>query len=61
MPYDHLLVHKRDKVAIVTINRPGKMNSLNAATRRELLRCFEELKHDDPVPVAVITGSFSPF
>jgi len=57
MPYENLLVQKRDRVGIVTINRTEKMNALNAGTRREILCALEELKNDATVRVVVITGS----
>ena len=34
-PYETLLVERRDRVAIVTINRPEKRNALNIKTREE--------------------------
>ncbi len=57
MPYDNLLVQKRNKVAVVIINRPEKMNALNIPTRQEILRAFEELRNDETVRAVVITGS----
>ena len=33
MPFENLLVQKRDRVGIVIINRPEKMNALNTTTR----------------------------
>ena len=57
MPFENLLVQKRDRVGIVIINRPEKMNALNTITRQEILRAFEELKNDETIRVVVITGS----
>lgn len=52
-----LLVEKREAIAIVSLNRPGKMNSLSRELRRELVRVFREL-HDDPdIEVAILTGN----
>jgi len=33
--YETLLLEKRDRVAVVTINRPDKRNALNIKTREE--------------------------
>ena len=33
--YETLLLEKRERVAIVTINRPNKLNALNIQTREE--------------------------
>src|SRR5438094_6380152 len=57
MAYKNLIVEKRGAVAIVTVNRPGKLNALNIETRGEILAAFEELAHDDEVRVVVITGA----
>src|SRR2546425_3022097 len=55
--YETLLVERRDRVAIVTINRPEKRNALNIKTREEGAALIEELRGDDSVGVVVITGA----
>ena len=40
MAYENLLVETRDGVAFVTINRPDKLNALNAARSRSSTRAF---------------------
>lgn len=55
--YETLLIERRDRVAIVTINRPEKRNALNIQTREEGARALEELSEDDGVGVVVITGA----
>ena len=55
--YETLLVERRDRVAIVTINRPEKRNALNIKTREEGAALLEELRSDDSVRVVVITGA----
>ncbi len=57
MGYENLILEKRGPVALVTINRPDKMNALNVRTREEILAVFEELEQDASVRVVVITGS----
>lgn len=52
-----VLVEKReDHVAVVTLNRPGKLNALNAEVRRLLRETFDRLEHDDDVRAVVIHG-----
>jgi enoyl-CoA hydratase len=46
-----------DHVALLTVNRPEKMNALNMAVRSALLAALDELQHDDDVRVVVITGA----
>ncbi len=55
--YETLLVEQRERVAIVTINRPEKRNALNIKTREEGAAVLEQLQNDDDVRVVVITGA----
>ena len=52
-----ILVDRQDRVAILTIDRPDKLNALNQQVRDEMLELLEELKTDDDVGVIVVTGS----
>jgi enoyl-CoA hydratase len=52
-----LLLERRGRVAIITINRPEKRNALNIKTREEGAALIEELRNDDSVNVVVITGA----
>jgi enoyl-CoA hydratase len=55
--YETLLIERRDRVAIVTINRPEKRNALNIQTREEGARILEELRDDESVGVVIFTGA----
>lgn len=57
MPYQNLLYEKRDRIGYITINRPEKLNALNAATVRELWEVFHEIAHDEEVGVIILTGA----
>ncbi len=57
MPYELLLVERRGKVAVVTLNRAEKRNALSIALRDEIDRCLQELEADDAVSAVVITGA----
>lgn len=46
-----------DGVALVTLNRPQALNSINRALRLELLELFPRLDMDKNVKVIVITGA----
>ncbi len=53
-----VLVEKRDDhIAIITLNRPDKLNALNAEVRGLLKKTFAELATDDGVRVVVIHGA----
>lgn len=55
--YESLLVERRDRVAVITINRPEKRNALNIQTRQEGAAVLEELRDDEEVRVVVFTGA----
>ena len=49
MSYENLKVETRDGVAIVTINRPDKLNALNDRTVEELDAAFTAIGSDPQV------------
>jgi enoyl-CoA hydratase len=55
--YETLLVERRERVAIITINRPEKRNALNIKTREEGAAVLEELSADENIRVIVFTGA----
>lgn len=55
--YQTLTIEKRGAVAILTINRPDKLNALNHQVHIDGVAALDELKHDDAIRVVVITGS----
>ena len=57
MAYQSLLLDVRDGVAIVTINRPEKLNALNERVMEDLDTCFTALGSDDSVRGVILTGS----
>lgn len=57
MNYQHLLLEKRDAVAVLTVNRPKALNSLNSLVLDELLDAFAALGRDGAVKAVVFTGS----
>ena len=57
MKYETILAETKDRVAVITINRPEKLNALNALAKKELAGVLESLKTDQGVDVVVITGA----
>ena len=53
----YILVERDGPVAILTINRPDKLNALNWALISELAERLEELDRDDAIRCLVITGA----
>lgn len=54
---DDILLERYGRVALITINRPAKMNSLDFAANDELTDIWRQLDQDDSLQVAVITGA----
>jgi len=59
MTFDNLLYACTGRVALVTINRPKALNSINIETLLDLKRCFEALATDPDVDVVILTGAGS--
>ena len=55
--YETLTVEKRGRVAVLTINRPDKLNALSSQVHADGIAALDELKRDQDVRVLVITGS----
>lgn len=57
MTYANLTCQLGDGVATVTVNRPDKLNALNARTIGELEDCFAALASEPAARVVVLTGA----
>jgi enoyl-CoA hydratase len=57
MKFENLLIDTNDKVSVITINRPNKLNALNILTINELHLALELLSNTDDCKVIIITGS----
>jgi len=55
--FETISVDLRGAVAVLTINRPDKLNALNKQVHAEAVNALDELKDDKSVRVVVITGS----
>jgi enoyl-CoA hydratase len=54
---ENTLLERRGRVALLTINRPEKLNALNIATRKELADALDELRDDTEIRVVILTGA----
>jgi len=52
-----VLVERRDTLALVTLNRPESLNSVNAQMREALIEALSELNRDSSVRAVVIAGA----
>ena len=57
MSYQNLLLEIAGGVATLTINRPDKLNALNAATLNELEQAFEHCRTSESVRALIVTGA----
>lgn len=54
---DILLYEKKDKVAIITLNRPERMNALSAELMERLAEAWARFRDDEDTWVAILTGA----
>jgi enoyl-CoA hydratase len=59
--YQNILVERRGAVGIVTLNRPGALNALNAALITELATALDDLEGDEAIGAIVVTGNEKAF
>ena len=61
MNYETILVERRERVTLITLNRPQALNALNSRVLAELLDATRALDADAGQGCAVITGSAKAF
>jgi len=61
MSYEFVTVERRDRVGLVTLNRPKQLNALNAQLMQELGKALQALDADDAIGAIVLTGSDKAF
>lgn len=54
---DLLLARPRDEIAVITLNRPDKLNALDYGLVEDLHRTLDDIRADDACRVVVLTGS----
>ncbi|MFK4872450.1 enoyl-CoA hydratase-related protein [Novosphingobium sp. ZW T3_23] len=57
MSYETILVEKKGKVTLITLNRPQALNALNSKVLDDLIQAFAVFEADASQGCAVITGS----
>jgi enoyl-CoA hydratase len=61
MSYEFILVERRGRVGLVTLNRPKQLNALSPKLMQELGRALLELDADQDVGAILITGNDKAF
>ncbi|MBO1268069.1 enoyl-CoA hydratase [Arthrobacter cavernae] len=59
--YENILVERRGRVGLVTLNRPEALNALNKALMDELVAAVSAMDVDPEVGAVVVTGSAKAF
>jgi enoyl-CoA hydratase len=54
---DLVRVERHDRVLLVTLNRPGKLNALSKQLLKQLASCLSDAEHDPGVSCVVLTGA----
>jgi enoyl-CoA hydratase len=58
MSYSHIIFEAgEDGVALITVNRPDKMNALSTAVMLELRDAFERIAQEAAIRAAIVTGA----
>lgn len=57
MDHQTIILKIEERIAVVRINRPDKLNALNALCKQELGVLFAKLKNDPTVDVVILTGA----
>ncbi|MEJ6013190.1 enoyl-CoA hydratase [Corynebacterium sp. H127] len=60
MSFENILVERKGRVGIITLNRPKALNALNDQTMREVAAAAQELDHED-IGCIILTGSEKAF
>ncbi|WP_280232547.1 enoyl-CoA hydratase [Nocardia cyriacigeorgica] len=55
--FETILLERKGRVALITLNRPKALNALNAQVLDDVIAALDELEHDDEIGAVVITGS----
>jgi E-phenylitaconyl-CoA hydratase len=55
--FSNIRYEKRDAIAVITINREGALNAIDAKTSSEMYRAWCDFRDDDALRVAILTGT----
>jgi len=61
MTYENIVVERRERVGLIRLNRPQRMNALSDALAVELTRALADLDADAGIGAIVITGNDKAF
>jgi 2-(1,2-epoxy-1,2-dihydrophenyl)acetyl-CoA isomerase len=56
MEYKHIELTQKERIALITLNRPEVLNALSETMKVELIRALKETEEDDDIRVMILTG-----
>jgi enoyl-CoA hydratase len=59
MPFEYILTEKREKLGIISLNQPDRMNAINQSVLTELLQAISLFESDREVTAVCFTGTGS--
>jgi len=57
MSYENIIITKKEGTTTITLNRPDKLNALDANILKELVMAIDEAREDNESKVMIITGA----
>ena len=57
MVFNEILLEKNEGVAIITLNRPDRLNSFTTNMYKEFPRILDQIRRDDEVKAVILTGA----
>ena len=61
MNHETLIYEKEEGIAIITLNRPDRLNALSFKLKEEVTAVFDEIEQDDQIKVVILTGGEKAF
>ena len=56
MDYKNILLEQRDNIAVLSLNRPNKLNAFTFSMMEEIIHALDALDVDDSIHALIITG-----
>ena len=56
MEYKNILLEQQDNIAVLSLNRPNKLNAFTFSMMEEMIAALDSLDADDSVHALIITG-----
>jgi len=57
MSYETVQLEVSDRIATITLNRPDRLNAMNQQMKEDLRSCWQRVKDDPDIWVAIVTGA----